>query len=635
MFRTACSSNQNGLRAGHQQAQQQHSNSHKSISPKQHRHGHSQSQQQQSSTGSASGRKDYVVMPTQFLLGGNVNDPLNLAALTDQSEANQRTPVNSPLPTPQHKREIEVLIPADLNDPLRLNQSEADGRGNDTLLLCRPLSSPLKFNARNKRNNNGNKRRRCDSDGAMIESKLPLDLTPRKRTRCSPILNMCNNNSNNKNSSVNRTPYTRSAAARANACNDNHQHHHHQQQQQQHCLPLLSASDPSFLRRRAATMSQMQSSISSSALSVKRDLFTMHDHRPPINHQTPSLSCVQPIFTNPPNSISNNVGSASLNRTAPSPHPSVTAHGQPPQRKYSRPERRFQYGNYNRYYGYRNGSNQQDTRLALFKREWFENLDVLDIGCNVGHLTLSIARDLNPNRIVGVDIDAQLIRSARSNIRNYLSKSNARHDSTTDPLYPSASEENDPINVSLNTSSTARPSAQSPQSQLALPHAQQRTSASDSEHGRSNIASSPERCVLTDSPRINVIEEPECNSATPQPDHHLKSPVHASTDLPCLPVVSFPQNVRFFSGNYVLTNDHLLDQQSAEYNTILCMSVTKWVHLNWGDDGLKRLFKRVYRQLRPGGHFILEPQPWSSYCRKKGLTVSMINIRQHSIGVKL
>ncbi|TNN37562.1 7SK snRNA methylphosphate capping enzyme [Liparis tanakae] len=65
--------------------------------------------------------------------------------------------------------------------------------------------------------------------------------------------------------------------------------------------------------------------------------------------------------------------------------------------------------------------------------------------------------------------------------------------------------------------------------------------------------------------------------------------------------------------NYVLENDNLLVTQRPEYDVIMCLSVTKWVHLNWGDCGLKRLFKRVYSHLRPGGVFILEPQPWDSY----------------------
>ena len=45
-----------------------------------------------------------------------------------------------------------------------------------------------------------------------------------------------------------------------------------------------------------------------------------------------------------------------------------------------------------------------------------------------------------------------------------------------------------------------------------------------------------------------------------------------------------------------------------------------WVHLNFGDAGLKRLFSRVHACLRPGGKSLLEPQPWSSYRKRSHLT---------------
>lgn len=100
-----------------------------------------------------------------------------------------------------------------------------------------------------------------------------------------------------------------------------------------------------------------------------------------------------------------------------------------------------------------------------------------------------------------------------------------------------------------------------------------------------------------------------------------------------LPPGDFPANVTFVKGNYVLESDMLVQTQREEYDVILCLSVTKWVHLNWGDAGLKRLFQRVYKHLRPGGLFILEPQPWNSYGKRKKLTETIFK-NYHSIRLK-
>ncbi len=78
----------------------------------------------------------------------------------------------------------------------------------------------------------------------------------------------------------------------------------------------------------------------------------------------------------------------------------------------------------------------------------------------------------------------------------------------------------------------------------------------------------------------------------------------------------FPKNIKFFCDNYVLESDDLLEFAQQEFDTIMCLSTTKWIHLNFGDDGLKRAFKRMHAQLRPGGTLILEPQGLSSYARK-------------------
>lgn len=75
-------------------------------------------------------------------------------------------------------------------------------------------------------------------------------------------------------------------------------------------------------------------------------------------------------------------------------------------------------------------------------------------------------------------------------------------------------------------------------------------------------------------------------------------------------------------GNYVLESDELLETVRPEFDLVLCLSITKWIHLNWGDAGLKRFFKRIFYNLRPGGRLVLEPQAWPSYNKRRKLTVS-------------
>ncbi|KAA6425547.1 MAG: hypothetical protein FRX49_04444 [Trebouxia sp. A1-2] len=72
--------------------------------------------------------------------------------------------------------------------------------------------------------------------------------------------------------------------------------------------------------------------------------------------------------------------------------------------------------------------------------------------------------------------------------------------------------------------------------------------------------------------------------------------------------------VRAFANVWFTCEDFAASQHTPQsLDTIMCLSVTKWVHLNQGDEGLKRLFGKVKEALVPGGWFILEPQPWRSY----------------------
>ncbi|KAK6733825.1 hypothetical protein RB195_017532 [Necator americanus] len=194
---------------------------------------------------------------------------------------------------------------------------------------------------------------------------------------------------------------------------------------------------------------------------------------------------------------------------------------------------RYCYGNFDRYYGTRLEPGQKDSRLLVLKKEWFEKKSVLDIGCNVGFLTLSIAKDFGPRRILGIDIDDHLIGVARKNIRHYCDQ---------------------------------------------------------------------------EIEFLGKFPASFCTNFGPVSNHTLSF----ST--------KFPDNVWFRKENYVLENEELLETVQEEFDVILALSITKWIHLNFGDDGLRRFFRRAYNQLLPGGRFIVEPQPFASYRKRSKMT---------------
>jgi 7SK snRNA methylphosphate capping enzyme len=72
--------------------------------------------------------------------------------------------------------------------------------------------------------------------------------------------------------------------------------------------------------------------------------------------------------------------------------------------------------------------------------------------------------------------------------------------------------------------------------------------------------------------------------------------------------------------------------EPERFDVILCLSVTKWIHFARGDSGIRKFFRRCLRRLRPGGFFVVEPQDWSSYKKKRHLTPE---IRRNVAGIEL
>ncbi|KAI8352493.1 Bicoid-interacting protein 3-domain-containing protein [Blakeslea trispora] len=74
--------------------------------------------------------------------------------------------------------------------------------------------------------------------------------------------------------------------------------------------------------------------------------------------------------------------------------------------------------------------------------------------------------------------------------------------------------------------------------------------------------------------------------------------------------MEFPFTVEFRAADWTES------KVERTFDTILALSITKWIQLHGGDEGLKDFFRKIYDSLVPGGVFILEPQEFSTFQRR-------------------
>lgn len=250
----------------------------------------------------------------------------------------------------------------------------------------------------------------------------------------------------------------------------------------------------------------------------------------------------------------------------------------------------LEFGNFPGYFNYRNkaatgedtadanranplDAGLSDERLKCFKREWFHNKEVLDIGCNRGHVTYAIARMFSPKSIVGIDIDLKMINMANKDL----------HLNLEDGILKEARERR------LKRAAEQRLD----EAKLDLTYQEE-----------TNLF--PLSCYISHGPLIASTGQVKADTDDEADD--------------CDSNERFPNNLIFVEHNYVLSNDVLVSKQKPHFDAIVCLSVTKWIHLNYRDEGLKRFFRRIYNHLRPGGLLILEAQPFDNYGRRRKLS---------------
>lgn len=475
------------------------------------------------------------VLPSHFLLGGNIFDPLNLNSLLDEDvnkATNQETPKCSPLPS-RGGDPVEILVPRDITDPLNLKGGGGDGTGEGGVLL-----SPLKSRKRHRNRHHG---------GGGEREGVPARLFP-----CTPGLTVPLVATGG---SVSASPLPCELNT-AITCRDDvapppilpRRHTH---PPPSHTHRPGNQGDGRQRKRRRTTSTRSADTVATTAQ--------------PTRFQTPL------------------VGGAKAGRCGGG---APAGSAQTPQKK-KKDKERYQYGNHSCYYGYhgfygdswegRVGA-EEDLRLRLLEADWFRDKKVLDVGCGAGHMTLAVARRFDPAHILGVELDERLVHVAIQNVRHFLS-----HD-------------------------------------LVVEERRRRRASKEEEDGVEEKKKKEEEQLMEEEKNDGVEQLMGAAASLlsfPVSFRVSRGPLAAPPLLlpPSSSSSRFPNNVTFIQGDYVSEQEAWPGR--GQYDVIMCLGVTKWVQLQSGDGGVVRLFRRAYQSLSPGGLFILEPQPWSSYSRSK------------------
>lgn len=633
-------------------------------------------------------RKNAIIPPTKFLLGGNISDPLNLNSLQDEALAsmNAATPKSSPITTPP---KVEVIIPPNICDPLHLLDPV------DSVEYEKQLISPMKQRKLNKHRNRKKKLRKnisgelmpcadyelntggpdcaqssfndsagcmpkynCENDSGGDELFIQTDdedrPTDENKDKACRDLHLDLSGGSGGNAKPIMAPGHRKRKVSESTSNSNKTKLRRMDSMDKIVSPvipqpgawkrppkLLPMGAPRNRNRTHSTSLGDEAGSPPDEASLKRCMET--DGKDVAAQDEPSGVLSSNLDIKPVASTLMASTKATATVTIPSTS-SDTGTFHPPEATVEdlvRAERKrnafkkenikYQYGNFTlRYGGIQSLTNFSDVRLTVFMRHLylFKDKDILDIGCSVGHMTFAVARKLQPKSIMGIDIDKNLIARARRNLSLFV-----RLPSIGDDMNAAIDDDDgNDSNVSLKgdrktgkgkgqrASKRNRSNSNKDFFPVSFPICYgsiPNTSDQPANSGSSNTSPSTVAASAAADENDSSADPNITSTTTVIPENEKESSQSTSRSM-------FPSNVFFRTLNYVTTDESQLNAETPQYDLIMCLSVTKWIHLNFGDAGLKLAFRRMFNQLRPGGKLILEAQNWASYKKRKKLTVGFI-----------
>jgi len=330
-------------------------------------------------------RRSKIKLPTRFLLGGTISDPLNLQGL--QQESDKQSDIhafetNGQVLSSKRLRRIGFPNITDASDPLKLKavfSIEPEALSGDGITSIEERK-------------NADSKSYCQ--GVLVTSKvmytLPLDRSE-GGSDSSPymVTRMCS--SNNRLS-----------------LNNNRDQHDVE-------VPLCSIDDCNTDEVPADAENKLANNMSDknvpSICNEMEAVACTHNNRSASHEKIVSPAVPQ---------FSRHQARKRQRRSARAASKEMISSAGSSRKSCKRFKEKFPCGNYVAYYGYRNVNRLEDPRLKMLPKELFEGKDVLDIGCNAGLVTIAVASNYLPKRILGIDVDQRLIGLAKQNVRRYM-----------------------------------------------------------------------------------------------------------------------------------------------------------------------------------------------------------------------
>ena len=203
----------------------------------------------------------------------------------------------------------------------------------------------------------------------------------------------------------------------------------------------------------------------------------------------------------------------------------------------------------------------------VFDENFFKDKVILDIGCNIGTLTILIANYYNPKFIQGIDIDPNLIKEALNQCKK---TSKIKYFSM---IY---SEAKKIIDKKIEN------------------------------NNNNNMEIDGKKKIEINNETLDLVSEFDKFPLS----FRLNLKYKFNNEENFININS--NNIFFKCCNYISKL-----YENEKYDTILCLKITKWIHLNYGDFGIKVLFYNIYKQLKKDGILIIECDPFNKYKKEK------------------